>query len=103
MARGCPSLYQYDDPLSGRRYMGCLHKVFGTEIDVELFHEAERTRGGFGTVKLTGDPLQRCDYSVEQAFDGAGAVAYRCVNRRFYDWPDAGPDALRAFDLRDRL
>jgi hypothetical protein len=24
------------------------------------------------------------------------------VNKRFFDWPDAGPDALRAFDLRNR-
>ena len=42
IASNCPALYQYDDPLSGRRYMGCLHKVFATEIDVELFAEAER-------------------------------------------------------------
>ena len=83
--------------------MGCLHKVFGTEIDVELFGDAERSRGGFGAVKVTGAPLQRCDFSVEQAFDGAGAVAYQCVNRRFPDWPDASPEGLRAFDLRDRL
>jgi len=25
------------------------------------------------------------------------------VNRRFFDWPDAGSDAIRAFDLRDGL
>lgn len=103
VAAGCPSLYQYDDAVSGRRYMGCLHKVFGTEIDVELFGDAERSRGGFGAVKVTGAPLQRCNFSVEQAFDGAGAVAYQCVNRRFHDWPDASPEGLRAFDLRDRL
>jgi len=24
------------------------------------------------------------------------------VNRRFFDWPDAGRDGIRAFDLRDR-
>ena len=26
-----------------------------------------------------------------------------CVNRRFSDWPEAAPGAVRAFDLRDRL
>lgn len=103
IAAACPFLYQYDEPLSGRRYMGCLHKVFATEIDVEMFRDAERTRSGFGAVKLSGDPLQRCQFTVEQAFDGAGAEAYRCVNRRFFDWPDTGADAVRVFDLRDDL
>ena len=102
VADGCPYLYSYDDPLSGRRYMGCLQQVFSTEIDVELFREAERTRAGFGSVRLAGAPLKRCRFTVEQAYDGRGIEAYRCVNRRFFDWPDGGREAIRAFDLRDR-
>jgi hypothetical protein len=102
VADGCPYLYSYDDPLSGRRFMGCLQQVFATEIDVELFREAERTRQGFGTVRLAAAPLKRCRFTVEQAYDGTGLEAYRCVNKRFFDWPDAAPDAIRAFDLRDR-
>jgi hypothetical protein len=99
VAAACPHLYAYDDALSGRRYMGCLQKVFATEIDVALFEEAERTRQGFGTVKLAREPLRRCAFSVEQAFQDASG----CVNRRFLDYPDSSPDALRAFDLRDGL
>jgi hypothetical protein len=102
VAHGCPALYQYDDPLSGRRYMGCLHKVFATEIDVELFQQAERTPAGFGAVKLAGPPQRQCEFSVEQAFSPSGEHA-RCVNPRFFDWPDEGGDAVRAFDLRDGL
>jgi hypothetical protein len=102
LADDCPNLYSYDDPLTGRRYMGCLQQVFATEIDVELFREAERTRAGFGTVRLANAPLRRCRFTVEQAYDGHGLAAYRCVNKRFYDWPDEAPDAVRAFDLRDR-
>jgi hypothetical protein len=98
VAASCPALYQYDDELTGRRFMGCLHKVFATEIDVALFHEAERTRAGYGAVKLAGAPLRRCAFEVERAFDWG-----ECVNRRFLDAPDAGADAIRAFDLRDRL
>ena len=49
VADSCPNLYAYDDPLTGRRYMGCLQQVFSSEIDVEMFREAERTRAGFGT------------------------------------------------------
>jgi hypothetical protein len=100
VAQECPFLYAYDDPLSGRRYMGCVHKVFATEIDVDLFREAERTRAGFGTVRLAGYPLARCAFEVEQAREGR---AEPCVNRRFFDWPDDGRDAIRAFDLRDGL
>jgi hypothetical protein len=102
VAAACPALYQYDDPLTGRRFMGCVHKVFATEIDVALFEEAERTRAGYGAVKLAGAPLRRCAFEVERAFDW-GDVSDRCVNRRFFDAPDAGSDAIRAFDLRDRL
>jgi hypothetical protein len=101
VADGCPNLYAYDDPHTGRRYMGCVQKVFATEIDVELFRQAERTRAGFGTVRLANAPLRRCRFTVEQAFNGDGLTAYRCVNKRFFDWPDESPDAVRAFDLRD--
>ena len=55
--------------------MGCLHKVFATEIDVELFRAAERTKGGFGAVKLAGAPLRRCQFQVERAFELTAATA----------------------------
>lgn len=102
VAAGCKYLYRYDDPLTGRRFMGCVQKVFAAEIDVDLFQAAERSRVGFGTVRLARAPLRRCAFTVEQAFEGQGAAAYRCVNPRFFDWPDEAPDAVRAFDLRDR-
>jgi len=100
LADECPNLYAYDDPLSGRRFMGCLQKVFAAELDVELFREAERSRPGFGTVRLANPPLARCRFSIEQAHEGGGPRG--CVNRRFFDWPDDGADGIRAFDLRDR-
>ena len=99
VAQQCPFLYSYDEPLSGRRFMGCMHKVFATEIDVELFRAAERTRAGFGTVRLAGYPTANCSFEVEQAREGTQEP---CVNPRFFDWPDAGRDGIRVFDLRDR-
>ena len=99
---GCPSLYAYDDEAAGRRYMGCLHKVFGVEIDVELFEAAERTRAGYGAIKITGTATRRCQFTVEQAYPGTGE-GFECVNRRFGDAPDAAPDAVRAFDPRDGI
>ena len=41
LAARCPYLYLYDDERTGTRYMGCMNKVFGVEIDVALFEEAE--------------------------------------------------------------
>jgi hypothetical protein len=95
----CAYLYLYDDEATGRRYMGCLNKVFKVEIDVELFRESERTRHGFGGVKLTGRPLPICRTSVERAYHGGGD-AFDCVNPMFFDDP-ASPAA--DFDLRDAL
>lgn len=103
VAAECPALYAYDDPLTGNRYMGCMEKVFGVEIDVELFRKAQRTRAGYGTVKVTGPPQTRCSFAVEQAFAGGETHAFRCVNRRFADLPDDASGAIRAFDLRDML
>ncbi len=98
----CPFLYTYEDERSGRRYMGCLQKVFGVEIDVDLFNKAERTRQGFGGVKAMREPLATCPFSVEQSYEGQGA-AFDCVNARFFDASDSGPGSYRAFDLRDAV
>src|SRR3954447_16953292 len=87
VAANCPALYQYDDPLNGRRYMGCLHKVFATEIDVELFEQAERSRAGYGVVKLAGARGGRCACSTERA----SPALDECVTRHFSDWPEAAP------------
>ena len=51
---GCQFLYLYDDEETGRRFMGCMNKVFRGEIDAEMFDQAERTRHGFGGVKMSG-------------------------------------------------
>jgi hypothetical protein len=102
IATRCPSLYTYDDPVSGNRYMGCAHGVFATEIDVALFEEAERGRG-FGSLKLAREPLARCAFSVEKAHERARGEEFHCINRRFADFPDTAPGAVRAFDLRHGL
>ena len=91
----CRYLYSYLDPLSGARYMGCMRKVFRAEIDMSHFEAAERN-GGYGGIKMTGDPLPHCQFRVEPAYEGGGP-AHQCVNPRFFD-ADQG-----AFDLRDAL
>jgi hypothetical protein len=101
IASGCQFLYLYDDEDTGRRFMGCMNKVFRGEIDVELFEQAERTRHGFGGVKMTGLPLPQCRSTVERAYDGY-TEAFDCVNPRFFRKPELD-DFDEAFDLRDEL
>lgn len=86
LAVDCPYLYVYDDDSAGRRYMGCMNKVFSVEIDVELFREAERTRVGYGGVKLAGEPLPQCQIAVDRAYQGDSA-AFDCVNPAFFESP----------------
>src|SRR4029453_13128249 len=90
-----------DEKKPARRFMGCLNKVFRGEIDRELFDQAERTRHGFGGVKMTGMPLPQCRSSVDRAYDGY-TEAFECVNPGFFTKPTAA-DADEAFDLRDNL
>jgi len=93
---GCRHLYSYVDRFSGEHYVGCMQEVFGAEVDLAAVLEP----GGFGGVKMTGDPLPHCQFAVERAYEGSGE-SYDCVNRRFFDCTDEGVEGLRAFDLRD--
>ena len=79
--------------------MGCMNKVFRGEIDVALFEEAQRTRHGYGGVKMTGSPLPQCRVTVEKAYDGDGN-AFECVNPGFFEPLEEDPFS---FDLRDAL
>jgi len=94
----CSYLYSYLDPLSGGRYMGCMRKVFRAEIDMSHFEAAERS-GGYGGIKMTGDPLPQCQFRVEPAYEGGGPQ-HECVNPGFFDCI-AGLG--NPFDLRDAL
>jgi hypothetical protein len=101
LAIGCRYLYSYEDVRTGARYMGCMNKVFSAEIDLDLFLLAERA-GGYGGIKMTGEPLPQCQFTVEKAYEGEGP-AYECVNKPFFDANHQGPESIRAFDLRNAL
>ncbi len=93
---GCRFLYSYIDALTGVQYVGCMQQVFGAKIELEAVQQP----GGFGGVKMTGEALPHCPFTVERAYENGGEE-YGCVNRRFFDCADGGPEGLRAFDLRD--
>lgn len=92
----CRFLYSFVDGLTGAQYVGCMQEVFKAKVGLE----GVLAPGGFGGVKMTGQPMPHCPFSVERAYDGSGS-AYDCVNRRFFDCADQGPEGLKAFDLRD--
>jgi hypothetical protein len=99
---GCPFLYTYEEIATGRRFMGCMNKVFTGEIDLDVFLLTDRTKAGYGGIKMSGEPLPQCQFTVEKAYEGVGP-AYECVNKRFFDSDDSGPEGIRAFDLRNAL
>lgn len=59
----CPRLVAYEH--DGRRYMGCLEGVYEVDIDIERFQEAQRTRAGFGALRVSRAPLPMCRCDVE--------------------------------------
>jgi hypothetical protein len=81
--------------------MGCMNKVFKGEIDVDAFVLAEAA-GGYGGLKMTGEPLPQCQFTVERSYEGEGP-AFECVNRRFFDCATYGDETIEAFDLRNAL
>jgi hypothetical protein len=95
---GCRYLYSYIDQADGTAYVGCMQKVFRSEVELM----AVLAPGGFGGIKMTGDPLPHCQFQVERSYEGSGP-AYDCVNPRFFDCTDEGPEGLRAFDLRNAV
>ena len=99
---GCRFLYSYEDQLTGGRYMGCMRKVFRAEIDVDMFELAEAA-GGFGGIKMTGDAAAAVPVPGRAGLRGRGDASYSCVNPRFFDCTDEGPEGIRAFDLRNAL
>src|SRR2546430_15450401 len=67
--RACPFLYAFEE--FGHTYIGCMQKVYGVEIDLEMLREAEAKREGFGAMRTTRAPLPMCRGEVEEGF-GAG-------------------------------
>jgi len=93
IARGCPFVYAYE--AWGHTFMGCLHKVFDVEIDVDALSELEGRHGGFGAVKARRAPLPMCHSEIsacyEHRLDELG-----CRNPEFHELPLERP-SFRVF------
>jgi hypothetical protein len=93
LTRACPFLYAYEE--FGHRYVGCLQKVFGVEIDLDLLLEAERTQAGFGAVRATAPALPMCQVEVEGCYESR-TDELGCVNPEFHELPVGAP-SFRVF------
>ena len=62
--RACPFLYAVEE--FGHTYIGCMQRVYGVEIDLEMLHEAEARHEGFGGMRTTRAPLPMCRVEVEE-------------------------------------
>jgi hypothetical protein len=80
----CPFLYAYEE--FGHTYVGCMQKVYGVEIDLDMLRAAEATRPGFGAIKSVRQPLPMCRIEVEPCYEHrAGELG--CVNPEFSELP----------------
>jgi hypothetical protein len=80
----CPFVYAYE--AWGHTYVGCLHKVFGVEIDLELLEAAESGRAGFGAVRAQRAPLPMCEVEIVETY-GSRADEIGCRNPEFHELP----------------
>src|SRR3989337_1632979 len=55
LERSCPFVYAYE--AWGHTYVGCMQKVYGVEIDLDLLQAAEARSEGFGGIRATRAPL----------------------------------------------
>jgi hypothetical protein len=87
--RACPFLYAFEE--FGHTYIGCMQKVYGVEIDLEMLREAEAKREGFGAMRTIRAPLPMCRVEVEECFGAERSGELGCVNPEFHELPVGKP------------
>ncbi len=89
LERACPFVYAFQE--FGHTYIGCMQKVYGVEINLEMLRAAEARREGFGAVRTTRAPLPMCRVEVEECYDQQRSGALGCVNPEFNELPVGSP------------
>jgi hypothetical protein len=88
LSSGCPFAYAYEE--HGHTFMGCMQKVYGVEIDLQMLQAAERTREGFGAVRAARRPLPMCHSQVDPCYEHrTGELG--CINPEFKELPAGSP------------
>jgi hypothetical protein len=87
--RACPFMYAYEE--FGHTYIGCMQRVYGVEIDLEMLRAAEAHREGFGAMRTTRAPLPMCRVEVEECYGTERSGDLGCVNPEFHELPVGRP------------
>ncbi len=87
--RACPFMYAYEE--FGHTYIGCMQRVYGVEIDLEMLREAEVRGEGFGAMRTTRAPLPMCSVEVEECYGSGRSGELGCVNPEFHELPVGSP------------
>jgi hypothetical protein len=93
LERSCPFVYAYE--AWGHTYVGCMQKVYGVEIDLDLLQAAEARHDGFGAVKAIRPPLPMCSVEVAPCYEARGDEL-GCRNPEFHEIPHGRP-SFRVF------
>jgi len=82
LERSCPFVYAYE--AWGHTYIGCMQRVYGAEIDLDLLRAAEAQSEGFGGIRATGSPLPMCKVEVATCYENR-ADELGCRNPEFHE------------------
>jgi len=93
LARSCPFVYSYE--AWDHTYVGCMQKVYGVEIDLDMLREAEEKAPGFGAIRALRQPLPMCKSEVESTYVSR-SEATGCINPEFGELP-VGEPTFRVF------
>lgn len=91
---GCSRLYAYD-AADGRRWAGCIERVFESELDLGLIERARADGARFGALRCTRAPLPVCRAGVERAYPQR-RPPIGCVNPEFAERAGSAPFAVTA-------
>lgn len=86
--QACPFVYAYEE--WGRTYIGCMHKVYDVEIDLDLLNETIDSKAGFGAVRARRRPLPMCGAEVSKCYEKR-SNELDCVNPEFHELPRGKP------------
>jgi hypothetical protein len=85
----CPFMYAYEE--FGHTYIGCMQRVYGVEIDLDMLGEAEARSEGFGAMRTMRAPLPMCRVEVEECYGAGRSGDLGCVNPEFHELPVGTP------------
>lgn len=83
--RECVNLYAVEAS-DGHRYVGCMMRVFGPEIDADQLERSHARRQAFGGLRCLREPLPICRAGVERAYPQR-STPLGCLNPEFSEPP----------------